>query len=66
MVEENVTYAVQVNGKLRADFEISKDAEKDKVLATAKEIDRVKKYLAEGNIKKEIFVPGKIVGFVVK
>jgi leucyl-tRNA synthetase len=66
LVEENVTYAVQVNGKLRADFEISKDAGKDEVLAAAKEIEKVQKYLDAGDIKKEIFVPGKIVGFVVQ
>ncbi len=65
-IDDTVTYAVQVNGKLRGDIEMSKDASKEEVLAAAKEIDKVRKYLAEGEIKKEIFVPGKIVGFVLK
>ena len=64
--DDSVTYAVQVNGKLRGDFTIAKDADKDTVISQAKEIENVQKYLAEGEIKKEIFVPGKIVGFVVK
>lgn len=64
--DDSVTYAVQVNGKLRGDFQIAKDADKDTAIAAAKEIENVQKYLAEGNIVKEIFVPGKIVGFVVK
>jgi len=66
LVEDSVVYAVQVNGKLRGDIEMPKDADKDTVIAEAKKIEKVQKYLAEGEIKKEIFVPGKIVGFVVK
>lgn len=66
LVEDTVTYAVQVNGKLRADFQAAADAGKEEVIAAAKEIEKVQKYLSEGNVVKEIFVPGKIVGFVVK
>ncbi|PID70349.1 leucine--tRNA ligase [bacterium DOLZORAL124_38_8] len=66
LVEDSVRYAVQVNGKLRGDFEISAEADKETVIETAKNIENVAKYLAEGEIKKEIFVPKKIVGFVVK
>ena len=61
-----VTYAVQVNGKLRGDFTISKTAGKDEAIAVAQDIENVRKYLDGGNVVKEIFVPGKIVGFVVK
>lgn len=66
IVDDTVTYAVQVNGKLRADFEMAKEASKDDVLAHAKSLEKVQKYLSEGEVKKEIFVPGKIVGFVVR
>ena len=66
LIQSEITYAVQVNGKVRGDFQIAKDAGKDEVLKTAKALGNVAKYLAEGEIKKEIFVPGKIVGFVVK
>ncbi|MCF7917905.1 leucine--tRNA ligase [Candidatus Gracilibacteria bacterium] len=61
-----VHYAVQVNGKLRGDFEISKEATKEEAIAAAKTIEKVAKYLSEGKIIKEIVVLGKIVGFVVK
>ncbi len=66
LIEDTVTYAVQVNGKLRGDFQIARDAGKDDVIKTAKNHEKVKKYLEEGKIVKEIFVPGKIVGFVVR
>lgn len=66
LVEDVITYAVQVNGKVRADFQMEKSAEKSAVLSAARELPNVAKYLNEGEIKKEIFVPEKIVGFVVK
>ncbi len=66
LAENTVTYAVQVNGKLRGDFQLSATAGKEEAIAAAKDLERVQKYLSEGNIVKEIFVPGKIVGFVVK
>lgn len=66
LVEDTVTYAVQVNGKLRAEMPLPADTAKDDVIAAAKQLENVAKWLAEGEIKKEIFVPGKIVGFVVK
>jgi len=71
LVEDEVTYAVQVNGKLRGDFSISKTATKEECIAAAKKLEKVAKFIFEaeengGQIRKEIFVPGKIVGFVVK
>ncbi len=65
LVEETVMYAVQVNGKVRAELSFAKDGNKDEVIAAAKDIEKVSQYLNEGEIMKEIFVPNKIVGFVV-
>jgi len=65
LVEDTVTYAVQVNGKLRGELQAAAEAGKDEVLAEAKQLENVAKWLNEGDIKKEIFVPGKIIGFVV-
>lgn len=66
LVSDTVTYAIQVNGKLRANIEVEKSADKEAVLIEAKALPNVSKWLDEGSIIKEIFVPGKIVGFVVK
>ena len=66
LIEDRITYAIQVNGKVRGQIEIVADADKDTVLAAAKAIENVSKWLEEGTICKEIFVPGKIVGFVVQ
>jgi leucyl-tRNA synthetase len=63
--EDLITMPVQVNGKLRATLEIPEDLSKDEFFKLAKEDQRVAKYLAEGVIKKEIYVPKKICNFVV-
>ncbi len=65
-VDSEMTYGVQVNGKVRGELTISKEAGKDECLSKAKELEKVQKFLSEGIIRKEIFVPGKIIGFVVK
>ena len=61
-----MTIIVQVNGKLRANFEIEKDQSKDEVLNQAKVLDKIQKYLEDSELIKEIYVPNKIVNFVVK
>lgn len=65
---DEIMYPIQVNGKVRADIFVPADKAKDKdfVLNLAKADTNIAKYLAEGNLVKEIFVPGRIVNLVVK
>ncbi len=65
IVRDTVTIAVQVNGKLRGQIEVSKDADKDTMLQAAKAEPNVAKHLT-GEIVREIVVPGKLVNVVVK
>jgi len=67
LVSDSVTIAVQVNGKLRGEFIIASDLVQDKarILELAKAEPTVAKYLAEGTLVKEIYVPGKIVNLVI-
>ena len=62
-VESTVEIAVQINGKTKATMMIEKDADKDAVIAKAKEeiADKL-----TGNVIKEIYVPGRIVNIVMK
>lgn len=62
--EDQVTYAVQVNGKLRGTLELPADISKEEALAAARALENVQKFLGSDLVKKEIFVPGKIIGFV--
>ena len=64
MVKEDVLkIPVQVNGKVKAVVEVAADTAKDEVLSAAKEAIAGK---VSGSFVKEIYVPGKIVNFVVK
>ena len=64
LVEDSVTYAVQVMGKLRGTVEMPKAAGKDDVLAAARAEPKVARFLEGKTIRKEIFVPGRLVNFV--
>lgn len=64
--EDVVTYIVQVNGKVRGRVEVSRSASKEEVLSAAREVPNVAKFLKNKQIVREIFVPGKLVNFVVK
>ncbi len=66
--EDEIMYPVQVNGKVRTNVYVSAEKMKDKdyVLEIAKGDDKIRKYLSEGKLVKEIFVPGRIINLVVK
>ena len=66
IIDSTINVAVQVNGKLRGSIEIDKNLDKESVISLSREIDNVKKYIDSGNLVKEIYVPGKIVNFVIK
>ncbi len=65
---DEIMYPVQVNGKVRADIFVPADKAKDKdfVLNLAKSDKKIDKYLSEGELIKEVFVPGRIVNLVIK
>ncbi|MFO0596534.1 MAG: leucine--tRNA ligase [Myxococcaceae bacterium] len=64
-VESEVTYAVQVLGKVRAEITAPVDATEAQVRAIAEANERVKAALAGKTVKKFIFVPKRLVNFVV-
>lgn len=67
MVEETVTIAVQVNGKLRETIRVEseKAGEQKVVEQLAKDSEKVRKFIDGKEIRKVIFVPGKILNIVV-
>ncbi|MAX09268.1 MAG: leucine--tRNA ligase [Candidatus Marinimicrobia bacterium] len=66
VIDSTINIAVQVNGKLRGSIEVDKGINKEVILSMSKNIDNVKKYIDSGALVKEIYVPGKIVNFVIK
>ncbi|MCB1158238.1 MAG: leucine--tRNA ligase [Leptospiraceae bacterium] len=65
LVDDTITIVVQVNGKLRGEFQAEKGVAKDKAISLAKAQEKVQKFLEGKTIRKEIFVPDKIVNLVV-
>jgi leucyl-tRNA synthetase len=65
LVQDTVTVAVQVNGKLRGEVEVAADAPEATVVTAAQANDKVAGYLKDQAIKKTIYVPGRLVNFVV-
>ena len=65
-VEATAEIGVQVNGKLRGTISYPNGSSKEQVLAIAREDAKIAPFLEGKNVVKEIYVPNKIVSFVVK
>ncbi len=65
LVEDSVKVAVQVLGKLRGTIELKRDASEDDARAAALAVDNVAKSLEGRTIRKTVFVPNRIINFVV-
>jgi len=63
-VEDSLSLGVSVNGKKRAEIEVSANADKEEIISTAKA--SIAKWLEGKEIVKEIVVPKKLVNIVVK
>ena len=64
--DDMIEIVVQINGKLKTKLMVSADADKDTVLASAMQEEKVKEALDGKNVLKQIYVPNKLVNFVAK
>jgi leucyl-tRNA synthetase len=66
MVQDTVEYVVQVNGKLRGNLTVSREASKETIEKMALEQVYVTKFLTDGaSVRKIIVVPNKLVNLVI-
>jgi len=67
IIEESIIeIPVQINGKVRDTIIIEKDAPKDDVIKKARSSKVIKSYMEGNSIYKEIYIPQKVINFVVK
>jgi len=66
VVDDMVSVAVQVNGKMRIVLQVPSDATKAEVEAVAIEQPQVVKYTDGKKVSQVIYVPGKVLNIVVK
>ena len=62
--KDDMKIVIQTNGKLRGTFEVAKSTDKNTIIQMAK--DQIKDFLADKEVIKEIYVPGKLVNLVIK
>ena len=65
LVAATLVIPVQINGKVRAKIEVPADADEQAVLGLANEDANVSRHLEGMTIRRAIYVPGRIVNFVV-
>lgn len=63
---DEVTYVIQVNGRMRGTIMISQDEAEQSVVALARDLPTVRPYIEGKELLKTVFVAGRIVNFVVK
>jgi leucyl-tRNA synthetase len=62
---ETVTIAVQINGKVRGQISLAKDASESEALAAAQADPKIQNYLHGHPIRKTIYLPARILNLVV-
>jgi len=65
-VDNTVKMGVQVNGKKRGEIEIPKDADQDGAMTEAMKVQSVSNQIDGKDVKKIIYVPGRILNIVAK
>ena len=65
MVQDTIEMVIQVNGKLRGKMQIGVDTDREGCEAAALANEQVQKFIGDGEIRKVIVVPGKLVNIVV-
>ncbi len=66
LIQDTITVAVQINGKLRGEIQVAADTAETDIVAAAQANDKVKVHIEGKQVVKSIYVPGKIVNLVVR
>ena len=63
--EEMITLVIQINGKVRDKIEVETDISEEEAKKLTLEREKVKRWIEGKEIKKVVFVPGKLINIVV-
>ena len=66
LVPDKMTIAVQINGKTRGAIELDSSLSQQNIVKSILQNDGFKKYLNNLSVIKEIYVPNRLVNFVIK
>ncbi|WP_407947181.1 class I tRNA ligase family protein [[Phormidium ambiguum] IAM M-71] len=65
LVQAQVTIAVQINGRTRTTLQLAPDASVEEAVALAKQSQSLQPYLNEQEIRRVVYVPGRIINLVI-
>ena len=65
LIEENINFVVQINGKKRAILKVKRDIVEKEILEIVKLDLGVEKFLKGQTIKKSIFVPNRLINIIL-
>ncbi|MDB9819966.1 leucine--tRNA ligase [Candidatus Pelagibacter sp.] len=65
LMEDEIIFVVQIDGKKRAILNIKRDVSKEEVLEKIKINQDLKKFLKDKKIKKSIFVPNRLINIIL-
>ena len=65
LIEEDINFVVQINGKKRAILKIKRDVVEKEILEIIKTNLEIEKFLKDQKIKKSIFVPNRLINIIL-
>jgi len=65
LIEEDINFVVQINGKKRAILKVKRDMVEEKILKIIKLDLKIEKFLMGQTIKKSIFVPNRLINIIL-
>ena len=65
LVEEEINFVVQINGKKRSLLKVKRDINEDEILNEIKSNTETQKILKDQKIQKTIFVPNRLINIII-
>ena len=65
LIEENINFVVQVNGKKRGLIKSNRDISEEDLINLIKKKVEINKYIKNQEFKKKVFVPNKLINIII-
>ena len=65
LIENKVNFVIQINGKKRGVYHISKDTSEKELIKKINDDQKLKNFIANKSIKNIIFIPNKLINIIV-
>ena len=65
LIEENINFVVQINGKKRGLIKANRDISEDDIINLIKKNVEINKYIKNQELKKKVFVPNKLINIII-